>query len=193
LDPPANEHVALLYENKEDLDFAVSRYLNEGLRRQQFCVYATVHFRDKGYVDSFSLSIENYKENVEKGNLLIVDLASFYISALLHDMKPFEETKKLFADRVKGRRDKHIRFVGDGTGFLFRNKHFDECAMVEQWWEEKPFEGSYVCPFPKQFFDAFPHDMHSKRVVVATHDSIVDASGENPDENNGLNQNGGLN
>ena len=186
--------MALLYENKDDLDSAVSKYTNEWLRRQQLCVYATVHFRDKGYIDNFSLSIDNYKENVEKGNLLIVDLASFYISALLHDMKPFEEAKKLFAEKVKDREDKHIRFVGDGTGFLFRNKHFDECAMVEQWWEGKPFEGSYVCPFPKQFFDAFPHDMHSKRVIVATHDIVVNASGENPEENNNSsNQSGGLN
>jgi hypothetical protein len=185
--------MALLYENKEDLDSAVSKYLNGGLRRQQLCVYATVHFRDKGYIDNFSLSIDNYKENVEKGNLLIVDLASFYISALLHDMKPFEEAKKLFAEKVKDRRDKHVRFVGDGTGFLFKNKHFDECAMVEQWWKGKPFEGSYVCPFPKQFFDAFPHDMHSKRVVVATHDIVVNASGENPEENNSSNQDRGLN
>lgn len=185
--------MALLYEKKEDLDSAVSKYLNEGLRRQQLCVYATVHFRDKGYIENFSLSIDNYKENVEKGDLLIVDLASFYISALLHDMKPFEEAKKLFAERVKDRMDKHVRFVGDGTSFLFRNKHFDECAMIEQWWEGKPFEGSYVCPFPKQFLDASPHGIHSRRVVVATHDIVVNASGESLDENNSLNQDRRLN
>lgn len=68
LNPPIHEHIALVYENKKDLDSAVSKYINEGLRRQQFCVYATVHFRDKGYLDNFSLSIDNYKENVEQGN-----------------------------------------------------------------------------------------------------------------------------
>lgn len=189
LNPPIHEHIALVYENKKDLDSAVSKYINEGLRRQQFCVYATVHFRDKGYLDNFSLSIDNYKENVEQGNLLIVDLASFYISALLGDMTPFEDAKKLFAERVKDRKDKHVRFVGDGTGFLFKNKHFDECAMVEQWWQERPFEGSYVCPFPKQFFDAFPHSMHSERAVVVWHDIIVNASdaSDRPDQTEGLN------
>jgi hypothetical protein len=174
--PPANGHIALLYDNKEDLDLAISRYLNEGLRRQQFCVYATVHFRDKGHIEKFSTLIDNYKENVEKGNLLVVDLATFYISALLGDMKPFEEAKKLFAENVKDREDKHVRFVGDGTGFLFRNKHFDECAMVEQWWQEKPFAGSYVCPYPKQFLDTYPHHIHSNSVIVATHGVLVDAS-----------------
>lgn len=190
---PSHEHIALLYENKVDLDSAVSRFLNEGLRRQQLCVYAPVHFRDKDYIDNFSLSKDNYNEKVEKGNLLIIDLASFYVSALLHDMKPFEEARKLFAEKVKARRDKHVRFVGDGTGFCFRNKLVDVCAMVEQRWKGKPFEGSYVCPFPKQFFDAFPHDMHSKRVIVDTHDIFVNASGENSNENNGLNQDRGVN
>jgi hypothetical protein len=192
LNPPRNEHIALVYEDKADLNSAISKYINEGLRRGQFCVYATVHFRDEGYIDNFSLSIDNYKENVEEGNLLIVDLAPFYISALLGDMAPFEEAKKMFAERVKGREDKHVRFVGDGTGFLFRNKHFDECAMVEQWWQEKPFEGSYVCPFSKQFLDAFPHEIHSKRAVVATHDIVVNVS-EILTENPRLAKRGGLN
>jgi hypothetical protein len=112
---------------------------------------------------------------VEKGNLLVVDLAPFYISALMHDIKPFEKAKKLFAENAENRKDRHVRFVDDGTGFLFKNKHFDECAVVEQWWQEKPFEGSYVCPFPNSFFNTFPHDIYSKRVVVATHDIVVNA------------------
>jgi hypothetical protein len=176
LNPPESKHIALLYEDKEDLNSAVSKYLNEGLRRQQFCVYATVHFRDKGHIEKFSSLIDNYKENLEKGNLLVVDLAPFYISALLGDMTPFEEAKKLFAEKVKDRKDKHVRFVGDGTGFLFRNKHFDECAMVEQWWQEKPFAGSYVCPFPKQFLDTHPHHLHLNSAIATTHDVLVDAS-----------------
>jgi hypothetical protein len=89
-------------------------------------------------------------------------------------MKPFEDAKKLFAERAKGRADKHVRFVGDGTGFLFRNKHFDECATLEEWWQDKPFEGSYVCPFEKKFFNAFPHDVHSERAIVVTHDVVID-------------------
>ena len=176
LDPPDDGHLALVYDNNQELDDAVSTYLNEGLRIGQLCVYATVHFRDDGHIKKFSSLILDYEENVAKGNLLVVDLAPFYISALLDDLKPFDDAKKLFAEKAQGRKDRRVRFVGDGTGFLFKNRHFEECAMVEKWWQEKPFSGSYLCPYPKQFLDAYPHDIHTKRLVVSTHDAVLDAS-----------------
>lgn len=175
IDPPNQKHVAMLYESREKLAAAIADYLNEGLSRGQLCVYATVYYRDEGHLEEFSTLIQSYDEHIKKGNLLVVDLAPFYISALIGDMKPFEEAKKLFAARAKERDDKHVRFIGDGTGFMFKNKHFDECALLEEWWQNKPFEGSYVCPFDKQSFNAFPHKMHSKRAIVATHDVVLDA------------------
>jgi hypothetical protein len=149
------------------------------LKRGQFCVFATVHYRDEGFIDNFAKSIVNFRENVDQGNLLIVDLAPLYIAALVDDMKPFEDAKKLFADRAKGRTNDHIRFVGDGTGFLFKNMHIDECAAVEQWWHQKPFNGSYVCPFSKDSINSHPHSIHAKRVIFANHDVAVDASSHN--------------
>ncbi len=178
LNPSNHEHAALLYANKEELDMAISQYLNEGLSRGQLCVYATIRYRDEGHLENFSSMIKNYKENVDNKNLLVVDLAPLYISALIGDMKPFKDAGALFSEMAKGRPDEHVRFVGDGTGFLFKNKHFDECALVEEWWQSKPFEGSYVCPYPKQFFGVFPHDMHAKRAVIDKHDIVVNASGE---------------
>jgi len=175
LDPPSEKHIALLYESNEQLGSTIALYINEGLRRGQFCVYATVHYRDDGHLEEFANHIVNYKENVEKGNLMVVDLAPFYIAALMGDMKPFEEARKLFAEKAKNMPDKHVRFVGDGTGFLFKHNHFDECMMIEEWWQEKPFEGSYVCPFEKQLFGAFPHEMHSHHSVISTHDVALDA------------------
>jgi len=177
LNPSNRQHIALLYENKADLDRAIAVYLNEGLRRGQVCVYATVHYRDEGHIDNFSKLIDSYEDNVEKDNLLVVDLAPFYVGAMVGDLKLFNDAKEMFADSVKKREDKHIRFVGDGTGFLFKNKHFDECVIVEDWWQDKPFEGSYVCPYPKQFLSTFPHDSHLNRAIAATHDTVVDASG----------------
>ena len=130
---------------------------------------------DQGHLERFSKLITNYKENVNDGSLLIVELASFYISALLGDMQPFEEAKKMFVEKAKGRKNKHVRFYGDGTGFLFKNNHFDECTIVEEWWQQNPFDGSYLCSFPKQqFFSALPHQLYAKRSVVDTHDIVID-------------------
>jgi hypothetical protein len=175
LNPPEEKHIALIYENKEQLNPSIAMFINEGLKRGQFCVYATVYYRDAGHIAEFAAHINNYEENVKAGNLLIVDLAPFYISALTGNMTPFDEAKKLFTEKAMDRTDKHIRFVGDGTGFLFKNRHFDQCAMVEEWWQEKQFPGSYVCPYEKKYIDGFPHEIHSNRSVIDTHDIIVNA------------------
>jgi len=118
----------------------------------------------------------NYKENIHNGNMLVIDLAPLYISAMVGDIKPFDDARRLFMEKSRDRADRHVRFLGDGTGFLFMNKHFDECAMVEEWWQDRPFVGSYVCPFSKQSFVTFPHNIHAKRTIVSTHDSVIDFS-----------------
>jgi len=187
INPPPRSHIALFYDNRENLYRTVADYINTRLYKGQFCVYATVNYRDEHHIEKFSSLITDFEENVEVGNLLVVDLASYYISAMIGDMKPFEEAKKLFEEKGRQRADKHVRFVGDGTGLLFKNRHFDECAMVEQWWnnggtmveqwwQDKPFEGSYVCPFSRMLLENFPHDLHAKRAVMATHDIIINIS-----------------
>ena len=176
LSPAPKAHIALIYENKKQRDLIIANYINEGLRLGQICVYATVFYRDEGHLERFSKLITNCKENLNNGNLLIVDLASFYISALLGDMQPFEEAKKMFVEKAKGRKNKHVRFYGDCTGFLFKNNHFDECTIVEEWWQQqKLFDGTCLCSFPKQFFsNALPHELYAKRTIVDTHDIVVD-------------------
>lgn len=124
------KHIVLLYDYDSDLDVSIADYLNAGPKRNQFCVLASVHVRDKGFAKRFSLRIADYKENIKKGNLLIVDLAPFYIAAMIGDMKPFEEARKIFEEKARERDDKHVKFVGDGTRFLFKNRHFDECSIA---------------------------------------------------------------
>ena len=48
--------------------------------------------------------------------------------------------------RTKGREDKHVRIVADCAPFLYQNKHFDECVVLqlEEWWHQRPIEGYYV-------------------------------------------------
>ena len=176
INPPINKHILLLYDNQAALESLIAEHINEGLKSGQLCVFGSIHLRDHEFIESFSSLIVDYKENVKKGNLLIIDLAPFYISAVMGDMTPFENAKKMLAEKVGHRSDKRIRFVGDGAGFLFKNRHFEECAILEQWWQEKPFEGTYVCPYLRSSLDGHYHALHAKRAVMAAHDIVINIS-----------------
>ena len=166
-------HIALIYQSKDELDRALADYLNKGLERGHYCIFATIHFRDRGYVQALSTRINNYQENIDSGNLLVIDLAPYYLAALTHDLRPFHETKEFF-EKTKGHSNRNVQFVSDATGFLFRNRHFDECAMIEGLWQQKPFEGSYVCPYQEQFLDTSPEEM-KRQAIWSTHDLVVNS------------------
>jgi hypothetical protein len=88
----------------------------------------------------------------------------------------FDAIKDELKSKVANRADKHIRFVGDCADLLFRNKHFDECIRLEEWGQQKPFEGSYLCPYPKQLIDKYPFSFHKFR-VISNHDVVADENG----------------
>ena len=67
----------------------------------------------------------------------------------------------------KKRMDKHIRLVCDCNEFLFKNKHFEECINLEKWWHQKPFEGSFLCPYSKSLIDQFPYYYYSLNFFIA--------------------------
>jgi hypothetical protein len=174
--PPQHGHIALMYEDDSQRNAAVAKFINEGLRRDELCVYASIQTRVPGHLGEFSRSIDNYEENVEGGNLLIIDFAPFYIAAISDDLEPFEEASKQIKESAKKRKNKNVRFVGDCADFLFKNEHFDECIRLEEWGQSEPFEGCYLCPYPKQLINKYPHDLHKFR-VQANHDIVADGNG----------------
>ena len=99
INPPKNSHIALFYDDRIDLERTVADYINIGLARRQLCVYATIRHRDEQHLERIYRLITDYAENIEKGNLLVVDLASYYLSALLGEMKPFDEQKSSLRKR----------------------------------------------------------------------------------------------
>jgi DcmR-like sensory protein len=172
--PSINQHIALMYDNDNQRDAATTKYINEGLKRNQLCVYGSIHVRDKVHQEDTSSLIDNYEKNVREGNLFVVDLARHYIAAMTDDFTPFEEIKQRLNVAVANRADKHVRLVGDCVSFLFKNRHFDECIDLEQWWHHKPFEGSYLCTYPKHLIGKYPYDIHKFRILV-NHDIIADS------------------
>lgn len=176
-DPPINEHIVLLYDNEYERDKLVAEYINEGLKRGQLCAYASVMNPDiRTLNNTLKSRIVDFDNNIREGNLLLVKLSTHYVGALTGNLEPFDTMERELTERAKIRQDKHVRIVADCAGFLYENKHFDECVELEQWWHQKPFEGSYLCPFQNSLCDKFPYNYHKYR-VFGNHDIIIDERG----------------
>jgi hypothetical protein len=48
--------------------------MNQGLKEGQLCIYASVNAYEPFHLTNISSLIEDYKDNLNKRNLLIVDL-----------------------------------------------------------------------------------------------------------------------
>ena len=174
--PQDNNHILMVYDGDSDAHEAIASYINEGLKRNQLCVYASVHNREKSHVKKIASRIVDYEKNVQSGNLLVANLAPVYVAAVCDDLSPYKELAAQLGEMTKNRKDKHVRLVADCATFMFKNKHFDACTLLEAWGQEKPIFGSYVCPYPKSLFDKYPFDYQKLR-ILANHDVAIDAAG----------------
>lgn len=76
-----NQHVILLYESDSRRNIATASCINQGLKESQLCIYASVNAYDTSHLSKISSLVDSYQENVDNGNLIIVDLKPFYDSA----------------------------------------------------------------------------------------------------------------
>ena len=84
-----------------------------------------------------SSNIDNYNENIERGELRIINFKPYYQSALQGDLSLFKklntEMKKTLCHRQsKGKKDVILAFA-DAACFLIHHKDFAECERLEQW------------------------------------------------------------
>lgn len=179
VDPLQNSHIILLYENQVDLNNAFITYINEGLKRGQLCIFGSVLLHNYDYLTNLSSKIKNFEENIRNENLILVDMANYYIQAMVDNLQEFDKFKGGLMDRVKNdrkREDKHIRLISDCNEFLLTNKHFDECINLEKWWHQEPFEGSFLCHYPRSLFDRFPFNYYLFRLFHRD-DIVIDSYG----------------
>lgn len=180
LNPSINSNIILIYENESDLDNAIATYLNEGLRRGHVCVHASVSLANEGYMENFSSRIVNYQENLENGNLKLVDLTTYYVNAMVSNLESFDKLKEeiiSFIKRDKNRINKHVRVTEDCATLLLKNKHLEQCILVNEWCRRNPLEGSYVCPYPKSSLNQFPYNAYISR-ILHDRDIIIDSNGK---------------
>src|SRR5918995_110743 len=99
---PFHQHAMLLYSNDEDK--ATAKYVNEALRRGCLTVYVLVDTDDNAsHMSKMASGIVNYEDDVNRGNLLTLDIRSFYNFALAGNMEPFEDLKIMLEEAIKER------------------------------------------------------------------------------------------
>lgn len=168
--------MVLLYDDEHQRDEVILRFINEGLKAGQLCIYGTIFVRHTEYFRSLCSRIWDYEENVKNGNLLVVDFAPFYIAAMSNDLAPFQQVQRQLEVMFRDKKNLSVRFIGDATGFLFKNRHFDESALVESWWQENRIkEVTTLCVFERSLFDKYPFSSQ-KHKILENHDVTLVSS-----------------
>jgi CheY-like chemotaxis protein len=159
---PSNEHIMLLYSSDYERNNAAVNYINSGLKSGYQCIYASINANDSkssSNISNLSTKIDNYKENIERDELRIVDFKPYYKSALNVDFRPFKKLRKELEETLnqrksEGKKDAILVFA-DAAGFLSHNKHFDESEILEWWWHQTTTEWrqnnqniTVICPHP---------------------------------------------
>jgi hypothetical protein len=183
---PFHQHAMLLYSNDgDDEDKAATKYVNEGLRRGYLTVYLPINIHNISHQSKIISEIVNYKENVNRGNLLTLDIRSFYNFALAGNMEPFDELKTLVEEaineRVASKSNDEIILVMGVVGGLAENQKFDECLNLERWWQkthsewlQKGLKVTIICPHPSPILDKNQF-IHYKQTISSLHDITLDA------------------
>jgi hypothetical protein len=184
---PFQQHALVLHT--DDNNKATTKYVNEALRRGQLTVYIPVN-TDNNNNTSNSSEIEseimNYEDNVNRGNLLTLDIRSFYNSALAGNTQPFEELKMLLEEAIKERiaynKNDEVTFVSGIGGTLATNQKFDECINAEKWWQnthsewlQKGLKVTMICSHPSAIFEKSQF-MHYKQGMSSLHQIVVHPS-----------------
>ena len=105
--------IILIYRRDDERNNAAINYINNGLKSGYQCIYASVGAYDSkssSSISNLASKIDNYKENIENGELQIVNFKPYYESALHGDLAPFKKLKiemeKTLSQRIsEGKKD----------------------------------------------------------------------------------------
>lgn len=133
---PFKQHTMLLY-SADDNNKTATKYVNEALRRGQLIVYVPVNTdNNTSHLSEIESEIIKYEDNVNRGNLLTLDIRSFYNFLLAGNVQPFEDLKILLEEAIRERiasnKNDEVTFVSGIAGTLATNQKFDECINSEK-------------------------------------------------------------
>ena len=189
--PGLIEHICMYYEKESQSSSSVPitnsllRYLGEGLQKDQLCVYLSLHNMEKDRQKKIILSqIPNLRKLEEKNFMVIKNSDDYYISATCDNLKIFEDLKRQIFEKAILLDNKEIRIVCDIPNFLFKNKHFDQCVALEEWWDQTIEElnkkhglsVSLLCLYNSNDFQNSPFKHHKHR-INDIHNIVCDSKG----------------
>ncbi|HSE99408.1 MAG TPA: MEDS domain-containing protein, partial [Nitrososphaeraceae archaeon] len=183
----SNEHIMLLYEDRNKRNNFIIDIINEGLKNGCLCIYASVDIDDSKSIslkDRLSSRIINYEQNVHNENLKFINSKPYYESALKGDLTVFEKWKSeleyiLYKRLSEGKNDK-ILIVGDVACTLYETRNFKECIDLEKWWQEVHSDWkrnnkdiTVVCPHPNYVFKE-ESEQNIKNKIGNSHNATID-------------------
>ena len=175
----------LLYEKDEDRREAAAHWINQALKEEHLCIYASVHAFDNSHISNvpnLRTKIKNYQECVENNMLQIINFRPYYESALSGNLVKFEnlkaELEKSLHDLVvKGKKEK-ITIFADAACCLCENNQFGESELLETWWQEvhdewnkNDYHITVICPHPSLILHS---NQQTKTNIANLHDLIID-------------------
>jgi hypothetical protein len=163
---------------------SILRYLDEGLQKDQLCVYFSMHNMKKDHPKIILSQIPHLNNSKEKNFMIIKSSDDYYINAACENLKPFEDLKNQIFEKATLENKKEIRIVCDIPNLLFNNKHFDQCIALEEWWEQTIEElnkkhglnVSLLCLYNSNNFQNSPFKHHRYR-INNNHNIICDSEG----------------
>ena len=184
------EHICMYCEKESQSSSSIPitnsllRYIDEGLQKDQLCVYLSMHNMKRDHPKTILSQIPHLNNSKEKNFMVIKNSDDYYISAACENLKPFEDLKRQIFEKAILDNKKEIRIVCDIPNLLFNNKHFDQCVAVEEWWEQTVEElnkthglsVSLLCLYNSNNFQDAPFKHHKYR-INNNHTTICDSEG----------------
>jgi KaiC/GvpD/RAD55 family RecA-like ATPase len=113
---------------------ALSDFINEGLLQGDRCIYVTARIGNESLSSQFLSKIIDYEENVKKHNFQLIDFSEHYMDLLSDNIAPLENFIRYLRRESMLSVTGKIRFVCDCARTLFKNKYFEQCIALENWW-----------------------------------------------------------
>jgi hypothetical protein len=149
-------------------------FINEGLRQGDRCMYATARIENESLSYQFLSKIIDYDENVKKHNFQLIDFSGYYVDSLSYNIAPFENFIRYLRRESMLSVTGKIRLVSDCAGTLFKNKYFEQCIALENWWiRNLPKNVIRLTIYPALLFSQTPYKSNVKPILSNSSTSLI--------------------